>query len=278
VQFNSMKIRHKNIASLNHPRPAPRCSAACCRRDAAPDLSAVCAFRRLPSAILRPSILISSMVAALAVMSLTPIQASAETINRLLAAVNGKVITAGDVGLSHSLNEILMPGNATAKMSDEDEIQRLIDLEILRQEMENFPDVTGVEEQVESRMEALRKSYDEDGGLAAVQQKLGLQESELRSYLRLQVSALRLIDLRFRPFVSVTEDEIEEYYRTKLLPQTRASGADEPALEAVSSKIRTILTEEKVNSSLNQWLQDTRRHSKIEYFGRDELKPGGAEQ
>jgi len=278
VQLNSMKIRHKNITFLNHPRLAPRCSAGYCCHDTAPDVSTVHAFRRLSSAILRRSILISPMVAALAAMSLTPIQASAEIINRLLAAVNGKVITEGDLGLSHSLNEILMPGKVTAKLSDEDEIQRLIDLEILRQELENFPDVTGVEEQVESQMEALRKSYDEDGGLAAMLQKLGLQESELQSYLRLQVSALRLIDFRFRPFVSVTEDEIEEYYLTKLLPQAQASGADEPALEEVSSKIRTILTEEKVNSSLNQWLQDTRRHSKIEYFGKDELKPGGAEQ
>jgi len=229
-------------------------------------------------AVLRRFIRTSSIIIALAAIGLTPIQAPAEIIDCLLAAVNGKVVTEGDLKLARSLNEILGLGKVIGEISDKDEIQRLIDLELLRQEMENYPDVKGVEEQVESQMEALQKSYAGDGGLSAILQKLGLQESELKSYLRLQVSVLELIDFRFRPFVSVTEDEIEEYYHTKLLPQAEASGAGKPALEDVSSGIRTILTEEKVNSSLNQWLQDTRSHSKIEYFGEDELKPGDAEQ
>jgi len=38
-----------------------------------------------------------------------------------------------------SLNEILMLGTVRAKLSDKDEIQRLIDLELLRQNWRVFP-------------------------------------------------------------------------------------------------------------------------------------------
>jgi peptidyl-prolyl cis-trans isomerase SurA len=213
-----------------------------------------------------------------AVIILMAFHVQAEMIDRLLVAVNGKVITEGDLRLANSLNKVLMLGKVAGGLKEEDEIQRLVDLELLRQELESFSDVTGVEEQVEAQIKELENAYAQKGGLASILQKLGLQESELKVYLRLQVSILKLIDFRFRPFVGVTEDEIEQYYRTKFVPQVQASGASVPALEAVSSKIKTILIEEKVDSALNQWLQDSRRRSKIEYFDKGELQPGGAKR
>jgi hypothetical protein len=231
-------------------------------------------FSCLLPTITRHLFLICCVIATLFFLGLTPIRASAEKIDRLLVAVNGKVITEGDLKVARFLNDILTFHATASKPSDGEELQRLVDLELLRQELENFPSVPGQEEQVESQMASLKKSYADRGGLTMMLQKLGLRESELRAYLRLQSSVLRFIDFRFRPFISVPEEEIREYYRMKLLPQAQKPGVPPPALEDVSSQILAILTEEKVNSSLNQWLQDSRRHSKIEYFGEDDSTAG----
>jgi peptidyl-prolyl cis-trans isomerase SurA len=272
-----MKNRHEDITVKDNTVPRRRIYAIYSHCNARTAISSVCTLHGFSWAIFYRYYLISCLV-VISVVSLLSTQASAEIIDRLLVAVNGKVIAEGDLKLARSLNSILTHDNVSAKLPDEDEIQRFIDLELLRQELENFSDVTGVEEEIEGQMEELRKTYAKEGGLTAILERLGLQESELRAYLSLQVSILKLIDFRFRPFVSVTDDEIQQYYLTKFVPQVKPSVADIPALEEVSSKIREILTEEKVNDSLNQWLQDSRRHAQIEYFGENETKPEGAEK
>ncbi len=74
------------------------------------------------------------------------------------------------------------------------------------------------------------QAYAELGGLAPLLRRLGLQQEELESYLRLQASILRFVDLRFRPFTPDPEPaEIEAYYREHLEPALRASGAAGPA-------------------------------------------------
>jgi len=275
--FSSVKTLRETMSVKDDPESRQRITAGCRQRQTGSDNCQVCALHWFAGDFLCRFMLISCVVFIAAVI-LKPAGASAETIDRLMAAVNGKAITEGELKLARSLNEILMLGTVRAKLSDKDEIQRMIDLELLRQELESFSDLTAAEEEVEGRMEELRKSYAKEGGLTAILERLGLQESELRAYLSLQISILQLIDFRFRPFVSIPEEEIQQYYSTKYAPQIGASGAIVPGLEEVSSKIVRILTEEKVNASLDRWLQDSRRRAQIEYFGGNESEPEGAKK
>ena len=95
---------------------------------------------------------------------------------------------------------------------------------------------------------------------------LGLQESELISYLQLESSILKFVDFRFRPFVSVSEEEIKKYYETRLIPQLQKAKLEIPPLAQVSTRIEEILREEEVNALLDQWIKEVRRSSRIENF------------
>ncbi len=190
----------------------------------------------------------------------------AEEIDRLLAAVNGKVITEGDLVLARNLNEILSLGRNDGIPSRNAEIERLIDLELMRQELVAFPMATGDQSNIESRLQEIKSAYADAGGLSASLRRLGLSEMELANYVRLQDSILRFVNFRFRPFAAPSEQEVQAYYNDKLLPPVRKANAPIPPLAEVSGKILDILTEEKVNALMNQWIQDIRRHSRIEYF------------
>ncbi|MGD0308235.1 MAG: hypothetical protein ABSC02_03010 [Acidobacteriota bacterium] len=162
---------------------------------------------------------------------------AAQEIDRLLAAVNGKVITEGDLSISRSLNSLILLGRSETNPTRAQELSRLIDLELIRQEMESFPfgqaDQSSIQSEVEKQRSALMTVYAEIGGLPALLRRLGLQEDELVSYLRLRVHVTRFMDLRFRPFVTgVKEDEVDA----------------------------------KVNAALDQWIQNIRSHSHIELF------------
>jgi hypothetical protein len=193
------------------------------------------------------------------------IACAAET-DRLIAAVNGVAITEGDLSLARSLNEILSHGGNAAGTSRRDELERLIDQELMRQELSNFS-VTEVEQaKIEARLQSLRDAFAAKGGLAALLRRVGLQESELNSYIRLELSLLKFVDFRFRPFVSVSEEDIRNYYEKRLVPQLRESKIDVPALDQISAKIEVILSEEKINAVLDQWIKEVRASSRIEYF------------
>jgi hypothetical protein len=208
------------------------------------------------------------------VLAFAPV-ASGEEIDRLLAAVNGKVITEGDLRLAGILNAVALSGSKGGPNSDDQALSRLIDLELLRQELKNFGMAKEDESEVESRLQVLRDAYAKTGGLTAFLKKHGLQESELISYLRLESSILRFVNFRFRPFINVTNEEINAYYEKRLAPQLEKSKLDLPPLAQVSTRIEEILREEKINEVFDQWIANIRHNSRIEYF-EEKLRPAPA--
>jgi hypothetical protein len=187
-------------------------------------------------------------------------------IDQLLAAVNGKVITQGDLDLWRSLNSVVSFDKSAAPVSRENEIDRLVDQELMRQELKDFSLSQEDESKVQARLQSLRDAYAERGGLPLFLQRLGLQESELISYLQLESSIMKFVDFRFRPFVRVSEEEIKAYYEKRLTPQLEKAKLALPPLAQISARIEEILKEEKVNAALDQWIKEIRRNSRIEYF------------
>jgi hypothetical protein len=187
-----------------------------------------------------------------------------EEIDRLLASVNGKVITEGDLKIARALNPVLFAG--AVLNSPDQELTRLIDFEILRQELKNFGMTKEDENEVASRVRSLRETYALKGGLSAYLQKFGLQESELISYVQLASSMLRFVNFRFRPFVNVTPEEIKSYYEKVLKPQLEGKKGTLQPLSELSAQIEEILREKKINEDYDQWIANIRRTSRIERF------------
>jgi hypothetical protein len=203
---------------------------------------------------------------------------ASEEIDRLLAAVNGKVVTEGDLRLARNLNVLVGFGRTTQPGSRAEEIDQLINRELLRQELEHFPLQPEDQNRADQRLEELKQGYAEIGGITYVLRGLGLQESEIEAYLELQVAMVRFIDVRFRPFVSVTPEEIEGYYRTRLEPELRANGARVAPLEEASKQIENLLVDSKVGRMIEEWIQTLRQHSEIELFDEKRLIPQEAAQ
>ena len=198
---------------------------------------------------------------------------AAEEIDRILAAVNRRVVTEGDLRLARNLNVLVGFGRTTPPGSRAEEVDQLINRELLRQELEHFPLQPEDQGRADQRLEELKQGYAEIGGITYVLRGLGLQESEIEAYLALQVSMMRFIEVRFQPFVNVTPAEVEEYYRTELEPKLRASGSRIPPLEEVSKQIESLLVDSKVSRMMDDWIQTLRQHSEIEVFDENRLIP-----
>ena len=189
-------------------------------------------------------------------------------VDRIVATVNGHIILQSD--WEDALRfEAFTSNRSTAQLTVEDRkasLDRLIDQELLREQMHSadFQHVTG--EEVSDRIAEIRKSYslaDNEPGWHDVLTRYGLTDNDLRQRISSELDALRLVDARLRPSVNIDSKSIESYYNQELLPQLRQSGAREVALTEVSPKIKELLTEQKVNELLLAWLQNLRAGSTI---------------
>jgi hypothetical protein len=145
-------------------------------------------------------------------------------------------------------------------------LDRLIDQELLREQMRSsdFPHASS--EVVEKRLQEIRKQYadsENESAWKAALVRYGLTEDELRRRVALQQDLLGLVDARLRPNVIIDSKSIESYYNQELLPQLRQSGAQQVPLAEVTPKIKELLTQQKMNQMLVAWLHDLRTGSRI---------------
>ncbi len=216
------------------------------------------------------------LVLALLLMTATGHKAAAKAlesnerviVERIIAIVNGRAILASDWEDAVRY-EAFMESHALGALTADDwrkTLDRLIDQELLRQQMQAFDFQQATPEEVRQRIQEIRKQYpggktDESWHVAL--QSFGLSEQDLGERVALQLGTLRFIDARLRPSVHVDSPSIETYYREKLLPELRQAGSGQTSLAEVSPKIEEILYQQRIDELLAAWLRNLREQSEI---------------
>jgi len=192
-----------------------------------------------------------------------------EVLDRIVATVNGRIILQSDWEAALRF-AALVDGRGFDQLSVDDRkaaLDRLIDQELLKEQMGSSDVKQPSDEQVIQRVREVRKQYSQamdEQGWQTILAQYGFSEDELKQRVAVQLELARLVDVRLRPGVDIDVQSIESYYNQELLPQLRQSGAKEVPLAEVSPKIKEILTEQKVNELLLAWLQNLRSGSDIQ--------------
>jgi len=197
-----------------------------------------------------------------------PAQAG-DILDRIVATVNGHIILQSD--WAEALRyEVFVDGRPLDQVPAAERkaaLDRLIDQELLQEQMRSS-DLQHVSDgEVRQRMQEIRARYpgtETEQGWHEVLNRYGFTEDELKRHVSLQLDLMRLVDARLRPNVSIDSKSIESYYNQELLPQLRQSGKGEVPLAEASSKIKELLTQQKMNQLLVAWLQNLRSGSEIQ--------------
>jgi len=201
-----------------------------------------------------------------------------DVLDRIVATVNNHIILQSE-WQDAIRYEAFLSGRPLDQVGAADRkaaLDRLIDQELLREQMRSsdFPHASS--EVVDKRLQEIRQQYGDTGNelnWKAALARYGLTEDELRRRVALQQDLLGLVDARLRPNVIIDSKTIESYYNQELLPQLRQSGAQQVPLAEVTPKIKELLTQQKMNQMLLAWLQDLRSGSQI----RTETEPEESE-
>ena len=195
-----------------------------------------------------------------------------EVIDRIVAVVNGHIILQSDWDEALSY-EALLDHRDVGQFTDEDRrgvLDRLIDQELLGEQMKSASFQHASESEVSDRVEEARKQYPEaatDEGWGRVLARFGLSEKDLMAHVEQQIDLMRLVDAHLRPAVQIDSKTVEAYYREEFVPQLKQSIVEAVPSTDVAAKIRELLTQQKVNELMVSWLQSLRSESKVSVPG-----------
>jgi SurA N-terminal domain len=191
-----------------------------------------------------------------------------QIIDAIVATVNGHVILRSDwedaLRCEAFLN--MRPLDALTAEVRKSALDRLIDQELLREQLSASASSHLSPEEVAAGIAKIRKQYpgtETEEGWRHVLARYALTEKALESYLEMQMNLMRQVDTRFRPSVDVDARSVESYYNQELLPQLRQAGTSDVPLAEVTSTIKEVLTQRRMNEMLISWLQNLRAASEI---------------
>jgi len=207
---------------------------------------------------------IAAMVAAL----LQGFGFGADTIDRVVAAVNGHIILLSEWD-SAARREALIDQKPLQSLTDASRratLDRMIDQEVMRSEMENSSAPQCTPQEIAARLREIREQYPgatNDAAWYSILERYGVTAEELEAAIAMELNGLRLLDFRLRSSAQPDARQIERYYRDTYQPAMREKHAQPASLADVTPQIREILTQQKLNELTAAFLQELRTQADI---------------
>lgn len=183
-------------------------------------------------------------------------------VDRLVATVNNQPITQSEILWQIALDPAGPTGPPQPALYSA-VLHQLIDLKLLDQEAEKLPANEITDADIDRYSDTLMKQFPSEAEFRKRLAPVGLTNEIMRERVRHRLEILHFIDFRFRAFVIVTPQEIEQYYQKIFVPSAREKGQVVPPLDQVSRAIERDLADQKVAGEMTTWFEEARRRSDI---------------
>jgi len=183
----------------------------------------------------------------------------------MVATVNGhELITYTDL-----LWQLALEPDAPLDNPRSEDLQRalnlLIDQRLIVEEAGKLPAIAAKDEDVSKAKNELAKRFPSQERFQERLQRVGLTNEQLTEIVRQRVEIENYLTFRFRSFVVISPKEISDYYRDTYVPRWRKNspGLIVPTLEQATPQIEKTLTEAKIESDTDAFLEDARARAEI---------------
>ena len=183
----------------------------------------------------------------------------AQTVNCLVAVVNGNIITLLDVQVAAEFRL----GLAAAEGTDPRlaALEALIDRKVV---LDMAREARGVDrEELDAALADLRRGLGESA-FASKLAKFGLAEKDLEPYLQDGLLYERALALRFSQTIPVSLTEVERQYRDSYVPEQARLGKEVEPLERIADRIESAIRDERRTKQMGDWVRDLRKRADIQ--------------
>jgi hypothetical protein len=199
-------------------------------------------------------------------LSLFPAPVAAqEVVDRWVATINNReLITYTDL-----LWQLALQPDTPIDEPRSEDLQRvlnlLIDQRLISQEAGKLPTIRPSDADVDKATNELVKRFPSQAAFYERLARVGLTGEGLREIVRQRVEIDNYLNFRFRSFTIISTQEIADYYRDVYVPRHRriSPGRIVPTLEQATPEIERTLTESKIESDTDAFLEDARTRADI---------------
>jgi hypothetical protein len=201
-------------------------------------------------------------------LALAPAARAQEVTDKMVATVSNGART-DLITYSDLLWQLaLQPGTPLSKPSSEElnrALQLIINQRLIVQEAAKLPPIAPTDKQVDDALGELINRFPSRDEFYERVHRVGLSAEQLREIMRQRVAIDNYLNFRFRSFVVVTPQEVADYYRDVFVPrlQQQSPGQIVPTLEQSRAQIERTLTESKIESETDAFLDSARENAEI---------------
>jgi len=144
-------------------------------------------------------------------------------------------------------------------------LRLLIDQHLILQEAEKIPTIVPTAQEITAARDDLARNFASPLEFQQRLQRVGLTSEKLDEIVEQRLKMEKYLDFRFRNFVVVSQKEIADYYRDVYVPRVkaRAPGRIVPSLEQARAEIEKALTEGRIESEMDAFLDTARERAEI---------------
>ena len=203
-------------------------------------------------------------------------------IDSIVAVVNGDVVLESDVDEERRFESIQPYRGSLSEFSRDRAVQRIIDRTLILQQAALEPEDAAVTSQaLDAQLQTLRKDIPECGqyhcetnaGWEKFLNAKGFTAKEFQDRWRKRMELLRLIEVRFRNGIRISDEEIKNYYEKTMLPEYAKQKVTPPKLETISQRIEEVLLQQQVGNLLRDWLKSLRAQGNVWVMKPGEVAP-----
>ncbi len=195
-------------------------------------------------------------------------EALRETLDRVVASMDDEAINASDVNLEVRLERFLngqMPEDPPDRKAFDEVCERMVERKLLATEAAAEPATDQqAAARAEKQLEETRKRFATPEAYQVALRSLGMDETQVLAGLLAEQKVLGMIDRRLRPEAAVEPSEVETYYRDTFTPEFKRRGTGAlPPLSQVEGQIREILTQQRIDKLLSQWVEELKSSHRV---------------
>jgi len=201
---------------------------------------------------------------------LLPTAASAQqVVDKMVATVNVGTQSGCDLCLitySDLLWQLALQPKSSLESPSSDDLNRalrlIIDQRLILEEAEKLPSIEPTPDEVKAARNGIAQAFPSLAEFQLRLQRVGLTADKLNQILEQRVRIEKYLDFRFRNFVVITQKEVADYYTDVYAPRYKGRQIV-PTLEAARGEIEKILTEARIESDMDSFLDNARERAEI---------------
>lgn len=193
---------------------------------------------------------------------------SADIIDRIAVSVGNRVITTSDldreIRVTAFLNGTKPDFTPAGKRAT---AERMVEQKLIRNELETSRYPVPAASEVEPELELFKKkAFKSDDDYRRALAEYSITDDDVRAELLWQRTLLLFVEVRFRPGVQVTEQQVQDYFDKTVAPAASAAHPNQPlSIENFRGEIEQKLIGQQVDEEIDRWLQQVRKRTEIVY-------------